>query len=255
LRDELKIIISSDSNPAENIADAILLLENLLRSKKKRAIMLLDEFQEIGEIAEAKGIEGAIRHAAQETRNLAIIFSGSNSHLLKSMFEDERRPLYKLCRKIILGRIAIEDYKQHLNKAAKLMWKGKLNEEAFVTIMSLTEQHPYYVNYLCDELWSNDTSPNEDKVNKAWLQIAEEEHSDLLKDFFSLSENQRKLLIHIANYGGKDVYSHESSQKMNLPISSISSGLATLIEKDYIEKTAENYRLIVPVYKIILRKS
>jgi hypothetical protein len=35
-------------------------------------------------------------------KHLAIIFSGSFRGLLKSMFEDKNKPLYKLCRKLHL---------------------------------------------------------------------------------------------------------------------------------------------------------
>lgn len=250
----LELEITSDSSPAENIADALLLLEKLLRQKGKRAILLFDEFQEIGKMAAGKGIEGAIRHVGQETHNVSFIFSGSNPHLLKSMFEDERRPLYKLCRKLGLERISEKDYQVHLNKAAKVAWKQVLSKQLFEYIMTVSERHPYYINYLCDEVWSKENSaPSIDDINSAWSMVIEEERSDLLKDFFSLSENQKKLMIYLANYNGADIYSNEAAKKMGIHTTSISRALNTLIEKDYIEKCEESYRLIVPVYKTLLK--
>jgi len=251
----LELEIENDSNPAENIAEAVLLLEKLLREKNKQAVLLLDEFQEIGLLEKGRGIEGAIRHAAQETSQLAIIFSGSNPHLLKNMFEDERRPLYKLCRKLTLNRIDESHYKKHLNKASKDMWHEVLNDNVFEKIMELTERHPYYVNYLCDTVWSDCTTlPKLNDINKAWDTVVEEERSDLLKDFFSLSENQRKVIIYIANYGGKNIYSLDAAKKMDNASSSVSRALSVLIEKDFVEKVGDAYRLIVPVYKNILAK-
>ena len=250
----LELETVSNSSPAENIAEALLLLEKLLREKNKQALLLFDEFQEIGGMTEGRGIEGAIRHAAQETRNLALIFSGSSPHLLSNMFDDERRPLYKLCRKLVIERISTKDYQTHINKAAKAMWKQNLNQQVFERIMELSECHPYYVNYLCDELWSKKESvPNIDDVNKAWDMVVEEERSDLLKDFFALSENQRKLMIYLANYGGNDIYSQVAAKKMDIHITSVSRALTTLIEKDYLEKYDGGYRLIAPVYKNLLQ--
>ncbi len=250
----LELEIANKSSPAENIAEALLLLEKLLRERDKQAVLLLDEFQEIGKIDKSKSIEGAIRHAAQETQNLSCIFSGSNPHLLKNMFEDERRPLYKLCRKLVLGRISKKDYRNHLDKAAKAMWGKKLDEHVFEHIMTVSERHPYYVNYLCDELWSeSDILPKIKTVNEAWDMVAEEERSDLLKDFFALSENQRKLMIYIANHGSENVFSNAAAKKMDIPASSISRALTTLIEKDYLEKSEQAYRLIVPIYKELLK--
>jgi uncharacterized protein len=249
----LQFEFSSDSSAAENIAEALLLLEKLLRENNKQAVLLLDEFQEIGEIDVGKSLEGALRHAAQETRNLSLVFSGSSPHLLKNMFEDERRPLYKLCRKLTIDRIAETHYQLHLNKAAKLLWKTELPKSVFERIMQLSERHPYYVNYLCDELWSQmDKMPTVADVDEAWSMVAEEERSDLLKDFFALPENQRKLLIYFANDGG-NIYSSAAARKMEIPTSSISRAISALVEKDFLESSKPGYRLIVPVYKKILR--
>ena len=250
----LELEVVNDSSTAENIADALLLLEKLLQKKGKHATLLFDEFQEIGKITDGKGLEGAIRHVAQETSNVSFIFSGSNPHLLRMMFEDERRPLYKLCRKLVLDRIDAKDYQIHINKAATKMWQHNLSDQVFERIMTVSERHPYYVNYLCDELWSKeDNIPSIDDIDTAWMMVVEEERSDLLKDFFSLSENQRKLMVYIANCGGDDIYSNGAARKMGVHTTSISRALVTLVEKDYIEKTNDGYRLIVPVYKTLLK--
>lgn len=251
----LEFEISSEASPAENIVEALSLLDRLLIERKKQAILLLDEFQEVGEIAKGRGVEGAIRAAAQTTKNLAIIFCGSNPHLLKTMFEDERRPLYKLCRKLVLDRISLEHYRAHLNKASHSMWEEFLAEDVFQKIMAYSERHPYYVNYICDEIWSECTiAPTLADVDAAWVMVIEEEKSDLLKDFFSLSENQRKIMIAIANYGGENIYSDQTSILMSIPQSSIARALLVLIERDYVEKVESSYRLIVPVYKSLLKR-
>jgi DNA-binding IclR family transcriptional regulator len=253
---KLELELTENNNPAENIADALLMLEKLLRKKNKTAVLLLDEFQEIGTMHGGRAVEGAIRHAAQETEQLALIFSGSNPHLLQTMFEDERRPLYKLCRKLVLDRIHEEDYRKHLNNSAKIIWDQPLSEAAFKQIMLLTERHPYYVNYLCDELCGTlEKTPSAEQITRAWKNVIEEERSDLLKDFFSLTDNQQKLLMHIANDGSKNLFSSEVSRKLAISASSISRAIAALLEKDYIEKTEGHYRIIVPAFFELLKEN
>lgn len=250
---KLELALVDNSNPAENIAEALLILEKLLGEKNKRAVLLLDEFQEIGVMENGRGIEGAIRHAAQETQQLAIIFCGSNPHLLSAMFEDERRPLYKLCRKLVLDRMNAEHYQKHLQPIAVLLWKSPLNDDVFNKIMMVTERHPYYVNYLCDALAADcETLPTRVDVENAWAQVVNEEKSDLLKDYFSLAHNQRCVMKHIANYGGANLYSAVMAKRMDIAVNSISRAVSALLEKDYIEKAAKEYRLIVPVYKVLL---
>lgn len=250
---KLELALSNDSSPAENIAEALLILEKLLKEKNRQAVFLLDEFQEIGTMKDGRAIEGAIRHVAQETQHLALIFCGSNPHLLQNMFEDERRPLYKLCRKLVLDRMGQEHYDVHINHVSEGLWGSKLDAEVFDKVMELTERHPYYVNYLCDALCSDcESLPTLADVEKAWDSVVDEERSDLIKDFSSLANNQRRVMIHIANYGGVNIFSTESAKKMDISVNSISRAVSTLIEKDYIEKSGTEYRLIVPAYRPLL---
>lgn len=252
---QLELEITSLSSPAENIAEAILLLDKLLQENDKRAALLLDEFQEVGAIAQGRGIEGAIRSAAQGTKRLALVFSGSNPHLLQRMFEDERRPLYKLCRKLILSRISAEHYQSHLNKAAKLMWGKILPHDIVEKIMQLSERHPHYVNHLCDIIWSSESSlPDAYAVQRAWNEVYEEEHSDLIKDFLSLSENQKKIIKYIAMKGGDNLYSSTAARIMDMPQGSVRGAIEQLVEKDFLQKHANTFLLVIPLYRKIFNE-
>ena len=109
------------------------------------------------------------------------------------MFENERRPLYKLCKKLPLTRISQDHYYKHLNYAAQAAWKNNLAIDVFDEIMLLTERHPYYVNALCDEIWaSNDKLPAREKVNESWEIIIENERSDLRKTFWACQTTKGK---------------------------------------------------------------
>lgn len=252
----IEFVTKPGSRPALNIAEGLLLIDKLLIEKNKKAILFIDEFQVVGLIAKGKGIEGAIRSAAQELQNLAIIFSGSNRALLQNIFEDESRPLYKLCRKLILERIAQEHYEKHINVIAKETWGKNLDAATFQKIMDLSQRHPYYVNYLCDVLWSNcKTLPKEADVEKAWLDIIEEERSDLLKEFLDLADSQRKILIHIANVSGENLSSKTVSAELNLSVSTISKAISVLQKKDLIETKEQHYLIINPALFTLLNKN
>lgn len=201
--------------------------------------------QVVGLIAKGKGIEGAIRSAAQEMQHLAIIFSGSNRALLKSMFEDESRPLYKLCRKLNVERIAQTHYNKHINAIAKETWGQRLESSIFQLIMDLSQRHPYYVNHLCDVLWTRcKIPPTEADVITAWRIIIDEERSDVLKEFLELADSQRKLLIHIGNFSGENLLGHEVVSLLKVSGSTLFKALRVLIEKDIIDKKDHCYTII-----------
>ena len=145
----IALIPAHEYDPATVIKEGLQALDDLLEKKQANAVFFLDEMQEIGEIAEGKGIEGALRHVAQQTKNLIFIFSGSNRHLLSTMFYDKARPLYKLCDRMILERISTEAYESHINKFILKKWNTPLTQDAFDTLVTLTQRHPFYINGLC----------------------------------------------------------------------------------------------------------
>lgn len=251
---QLEFDIEAKASVAEVLREAILILDALLTAKKVQAVLLLDEFQRVAEIEQNAGIEGGIRSAAQETQNLAIIFSGSNRHLMEQIFQDKVRPLYKLCKKIRLDRIDIEHYRNHLNKASKLMWQKNLPENVFIEIMKLTQQHPYYVNYLCDYLWTDCESPPEvQDVKRVWEMLVEEERSDLLNEYFQLTENQKRALQFIATKSGRHMLSGDVSKETGMVVSSMSYTINSLMNKDLVESLGKShYRVINPLYRDLL---
>lgn len=248
---KLELTVDKTSDPATNIKEGLLLLERLLAEKKKRAVLLLDEFQNVGIIGQGSGIEGAIRHVAQKTKYLTFIFSGSNRKLLKTMFEDENRPLYKLCWKIELKRIAPEHYEKHFQKISKLIWKKSLDPSVIKTIFSLTERHPFYLNKLCDRLcvYHKIEPPTAQHVQETWQQILNEEKSDAIKEISSLSLGQKTLLIPIAKNTDIKLTSKEMIFALQMTSSSIISALEGLEEKDIIEKETEKYQLVNPIIR------
>ena len=253
----LELVPKKNINQSLVITEALLLIEKLLDENNKKAVIFFDEFQEIGKIAQTGNIEGAIRTAAQEMQNLSIIFSGSIRTLLIQMFNDEQRPLYKLCRKLKLDRISAEDYQKHINIIAKETWGKSLDESTLNEIMTLSGRHPYYVNYLCDIIWENETYPDINDVQKAWSLLVEEEWSDALKEISILSLAQRKFLKFIAQHEVTALSSQETSLKTNMALSTIASTVEVLLEKDYIEldEATGQYKIINPVLISVLRDS
>ncbi|MFO1259156.1 MAG: hypothetical protein U1E78_12205 [Gammaproteobacteria bacterium] len=253
---KLELTVDNAVDPATNVKEALLLLESLLEEKGVQAVMLMDEFQSVGSIAKGSGIEAAIRHVAQKTKHLTILFSGSNRKLLATMFEDESRPLYKLCWKMQLKRIDQKHYHDHLQKAAILAWKRKLDEEVLKEILSLTERHPFYVNKLCDRLWSlnKKSGPTLLMVSQAWKEIIEEEKSDAIKDILLLSAGQKAVLTQIAK-GAAQLTNKKTILNLQMSSSSIMTAIEGLEEKDIIEKQGGKYQIINPVLKHFVLKS
>lgn len=253
---KLELTTDNEVDPANNIKEALLLLDHLLTEKKQRAVLLMDEFQNVGIIAQGMGIEGAIRHAAQKTRYLTIIFSGSNRKLLQTMFDDNNRPLYKLCWKMTLSRISSPHYLLQLEKAAKLAWNNKLSDSICEDIFTVTERHPYYFNKLCDKLWVyfDKNPPLSQDVYTTWKLLLDEEKSDAVKEISSLSAGQKSVLFQLAQLSHIPLTSKQNMLSLDMASSSIMTAIKALEEKDIIEKIDSYYQIINPVIKYYVLK-
>lgn len=252
----INIVLTPDekSDPAQNIQEALYALEKFLGKKKKKAVFFIDEIQEIAEVAEGKGIEGAIRHVAQEANNIVFIFSGSKRHMLTKMFFDKSRPLYKLCNKLLLDKIHAKDYIEHLNKLAYKKWNKNLSKGTLEEIFELTNLHPYYMNSLCLNLWTSMKKlPTAKTVYSSWLEIMHAEKLEISREISTLSTGQRKILITISEGYNHGLTSKASLRKLNMSASSISEAIQILEEKDYIEKDGEGrYCFIDPLIRTTL---
>lgn len=251
----IELIPEKGSDPANTIMELLQMLENVLSKKGKKAVFFIDEFQEIGVLANSTGIEGAIRHVAQESENLRFIFSGSNRHVLANMFDDRSSPLYMLCDRITIDRIGEQDYIAYLNKVAKKTWKKYLDQAVIAEIFKLTERHPYYMNVLCDKLWiyCADNLPTVENVENAWKDYVLQEESKIAKDLSSLNTSQKKILIAVAQGISKDLTSKETLQKFNLTSAAVVKSLKLLEEQDYLNRNKKGeYFLVDPLIKASL---
>ncbi len=248
----IALIPDINNDPATTIMEALQALEDLLSKKNLSAVLFLDEVQEIGEIAEGKGIEGALRHVAQQTQHLSFVFSGSNRHLLSNMFYDKARPLYKLCDRVILDRIDEPHYKAHLNKLSQKKWRSSLGDNTLNALFSLTERHPFYMNGLCLRLWESslEESPTVNDVQIYWTKMMKEERQEIMRELSALSRGQRKVLIAIAEGANKELTGKVFLNQINLTSSSVVDAVKILEQRDYIEQNENGeYHLIDPLIR------
>lgn len=254
----LEMVPEKDSDSAINIMDALLALESVLAKKRQRAVLFIDEFQEIGALPSAKALEGAIRHVAQETKYLLLIFSGSNRHLLTHMFDTKSRPLYLLCERIILDRINENHYANFIQKVAIKTWKKPISPETLGTILTLTERHPFYVNALCNAIWKNYEDkaqpPTVEAVKKLWKEYIYTERTRISRELSYLSFGQRKILTAISFGYTTELTGKNFLQRVGITGPSVISALDVLEEHDLIGKKDDgSYFTIDPLMKASLQ--
>lgn len=241
------------SRPADNIYNALDKLDQLCGKRKIKVVLFLDEFQTLVDVIQSNAIESSLRQIAQKSKNIVFVFSGSSRHLLYKIFDDSKRPLYKICDRIGLERISKESYLPFLNQVWRRIWREDINPNVFKLIMMISERHPYYVNLICSHL-NYEKVPAEQDVSKVWSKYVIQERSQVAAEISLLSSNQRKLLILIAKEGSVRAPQGKAfASKAKMSSTSIGQSLDVLKAKDYVHiDDTDSYKVIDPLISAAL---
>jgi uncharacterized protein len=240
-----KLSLSLSDNPLQDITELLLKLDETAKLFKKRAVVFIDEFQQISRLKNYHSLEASIRHAVERSENIAYVFSGSNRQLLKQMFGDQGRPLYRLCQTINLERMPKEIYIEHLQRLAQLKWKEKLSMDSLEQIFTHTELHPYYMNVLCQFLWQENNIPSGEKIDSVWHCYVKSQKHIISHDITELSPNQRKIMTALAKLTTKEIQSTEFTAAIKISPSSAQQALKVLMYKDLVYQGDDGFYCIL----------
>lgn len=248
-----RLLLRLSNNPLQDITDLLLKLDETAKYFRKTAVIFFDEFQQINQLKNYHSIEASIRHAAERSQQIAYVFSGSNRHLLKLMFGDKSRPLYRLCQTLSVERIRKESYVPHLQQLAESKWHIHLSDEQLDRIFQLTELHPFYINVLCQLLWEKAYIASPDEINQVWQNYVKTQRQIISHDIIRLSINQRHLMTALAEMPVKELQSAEFLSTLRISASSAQQAAESLMQKDLVYKDENDlYRILDPAMKYYL---
>ena len=137
---------------AEPLAALHALLDLPLRlegSGGYRALIALDEFQDIDKVPD---LDGLLRSHIQHQGEVAsYVFAGSEPGLMKQLFEDRDRPLYGSAVPMRLDRLDNGDIADYV--AARFTASGRSVGEALGPLLDAADGHPQRAMMLAHHLW------------------------------------------------------------------------------------------------------
>lgn len=226
-----------------------------LKTQQKKIVIAFDEFQQINHYPE-KGVEAILRSQTQQINNTTFVYSGSQKHLLMSMFGDHQRPFYQSSEILNLDKISDISYSDFIIDKFK---KGKysIRQEVVDLILNLTENYTWYVQYLCNKLYGSGIKTiDEDLVINTLINILKEQEVVYYNYRNLLTDHQFELLRAIASE--KQVLmptSKDFIQKYNLSAAStIKTNLDSLMNKEMVLSDREGYKVYDVFFSQWLRR-
>lgn len=249
-----RLSLDLSKNPLNDITQLLLKLDETAKQFKRKAVIFIDEFQQISYLNNYHSIEASIRHAVERSENIAYVFSGSNRQLLKQMFGDRGRPLYRLCQTTTIDRMSKEVYFDYLQKRSEEKWHKIMPNEIIERILLQTESHPFYMNVLCQLIWEKSNMATSQQVDEIWHEYVKTQRQIISYDSQVLSNNQRKLIMALAKNPTKEIQSIDFIGPLKISPSSAQQALSVLLNKDLVYKTKEGfYKILDPAMNYYLR--
>jgi len=213
-----------------------------LKESGKKIIIAIDEFQQITNYPE-KNVEAVLRTNIQRAVGVNFIFSGSQKHILLSIFSQYGNPFYRSTEMMQLEMIPEKDYSKFIiSKFEK--GRKKISSSTVAKILEICRVHTYYVQFLCNRLYGlKDITITESLVKNTLESILKENEPVYVSYRHLLTDYQWKVLTAVALEGNaKLITSKDFIARHNLGTpSSVHSAVKALLSREMIYKEGDNH--------------
>jgi len=242
---------------ADNVADVRYSLDAVMRlliDRKENIQIAIDEFQQIGNY-ESTVIDATIRSYFPKAKNIHFLFSGSDQHLLTTLFSNPTRPLFASTQMMELNYIGHAPYYEFIKHQFESNDKT-IPDIVVHRILNWTKQHTFYTHFLCNTLYNN----TGEEVKEGDLNIAMDsvlKQFEMAYYFFekTLSGNQWLLLKAIAKEGdAKNLTKKEFLNKYKFSTTSLKQSLEVLVEKQLVHEKMNKEENTYSVYDVFLSR-
>ena len=251
--------ISLGITPKTHTPEEVLgMAEKIAIKKGKRIVICIDEFQQIGEMANSKQIQTRLRTVWQHQKQVSYCLFGSKHHLMSAIFLHRSMPFYQFGDIISLDKIATADWVEYI-VSHFADGKRTISRALAEDICKFTENYSAYVQQLSWLVFTQKEegeTVTEEDVKQAMNDLLATNEILFMQMIEPLSEYQLNFLRAIASGVTKDFGLSEVREEYKLgSYSNINRLKTALLERDLIEKRGAETVMTDPVFaKWIKRK-
>ena len=251
--------ISLGITPKTHTPEEVLgMAEKIAIKKGKRIVICIDEFQQIGEMANSKQIQARLRTVWQHQKQVSYCLFGSKHHFMSAIFLHRSMPFYQFGDIISLDKIATADWVEYI-VSHFADGKRTISRALAEDICKFTKNYSAYVQQLSWLVFTQKEegeTVTEEDVKQAMNDLLATNEILFMQMIEPLSEYQLNFLRAIASGVTKDFGLSEVREEYKLgSYSNINRLKTALLERDLIEKRGAETVMTDPVFaKWIKRK-
>lgn len=216
------------------------------QKEKVRAAVVFDEFQEIAAYEDDE-IERQLRSHFQNHAEVSYLFLGSKRHLMRDLFDNPNRPLYRSAQHLPLGPLPTEALQDFIS--TRFTQGGfAIAPQAVDGLVHLCQGHPYYSQLLCHILWercldAHTIAPAQ--VEEALTDAIRREEGAFIAIWDTLSRKQRQVLAALSRESAAQIFSDSFLKRHDLgAAASVQKALAALIARELVDRENGDYTVV-----------
>ena len=244
---EIALGVNVKDNPIEE--DILDLPQQIAIKKKKKIIVCIDEFQQIGEFIDTLKFQKILRNHWQQHKDVAYVLYGSKKHMMLKIFGKNSSPFYRFGDMMFLDKIANEEWKKFIVGRFKDTGKS-ITAEIAGYLAEQVENHPYYVQQLAQYSWlRTEKACTKEVVDAALQAMLYSLNLQFVNLMDALTEKQRSFLCAVSD-GVKNYSSTETLQRYRLGTSgNIRIIKNAMLKRDIIDVSGKTIQIQDPLLK------
>lgn len=224
------------------------LLGELAAERKRRVVMIFDEFQEI--VTLDPKFPNMMRAVFQTQPEVSHIYLGSKRHILERIFNDRNEPFWRSAKQLEIGMIPAAEFAPFIRQ--RFVESGKsIGDAALERLLEVSSGHPYGTQELAYFLWELVAPGAEATITDlqdALARVLRSEHNHFSGIWDDAPHPQRLLLLALAREPSASIYSAAYHARHELPANpTLQTALRALRQKELVGvDPGGDYRVIEP---------
>jgi hypothetical protein len=211
-----------------------------------RALIVLDEFQDVTKVKEMDAILRS--HIQFQGEVASFIFAGSEPGLMRELFEAKERPLYGQAVPMRLGRLADADIAPYVIE--RFRQSGRSVGDVPNALLATARGHPQRTMLLAHRLWA-EVAPGATATLADWSEARQAALAELQPEFDAhwrrLSTNEQKVLRAVIAGQGSP-FATRVLQQLDLKKSTARAALNGLLGSADVEQQGDRYVVVDPLF-------
>ena len=250
----LSLGISPKTHTPEEILS---LAEEIALKKQKRIVVCIDEFQQIGEMADSVSIQKRLRSVWQHQRLTSYCLFGSKKHTMMNVFQRRNMPLYQFGDFKFLDKIPTETWVEYIVQHFKDRQRTISTEQAAKICLSVDNYSSYVqqLSWLVFSLIDEGQVVTEEHLKQGVKDLLNSQEQLFMQQIEPLTAYQMNFLRCILSGHHDDFGETAVREEFQLgSVSNITRLKTALVDKDIVEMSGKRYYITDPVFALWFRR-